>query len=149
MILVIQRVSSASVVVGGEERAAIGRGLLALVGLTQTDTDADLEWSAAKLAELRIFEDDAGKMNLSVLDVGGALLAVSQFTLFGDVRKGKRPSFGGAMEPGGAERLFELFCEACRERGLTVETGRFRTHMEVELVNSGPVTVLVDTARTF
>ncbi|NLE88764.1 MAG: D-tyrosyl-tRNA(Tyr) deacylase [Myxococcales bacterium] len=146
---VVQRVTRARVTVEGEVVGAIDRGLCVLVGVGRDDDDAAARTLADKVTGLRIFEDDAGKMNLSVLDVGGALLAVSQFTLFGDVRKGKRPSFGGAMEPGGAERLFELFCEACRERGLTVETGRFRTHMEVELVNSGPVTVLVDTARTF
>ncbi len=146
---VVQRVTRAKVTVAGEVVGAIDRGLCVLVGVGRGDEHAAARALADKVTGLRIFEDEGGKMNLSVLDVGGELLAVSQFTLFGDVRKGKRPSFGGAMEPERAERLFELFCEACRERGLRVETGRFRTHMDVELVNSGPVTVLVDTARTF
>ncbi len=146
MILVIQRVSSASVVVGGEERAAIGRGLLALVGLTQTDTDADLEWSAAKLAELRIFEDDAGKMNRSVAEVGGSILLVPNFTLAGDARKGRRPSFDRAMRPELAAPAFERFAAMVAARGAPVRTGVFRARMRVSLVNDGPITILLDSA---
>lgn len=146
---VVQRVSRAQVTVDGAIVGAIGHGLCVLVGVSRTDDERAANALADKVAGLRIFEDAAGKMNLSVLDVGGAVLAVSQFTLLGDVRKGKRPSFGAAMEPVGAERSFEQFCAACRMHGLTVETGRFRTHMDVELVNSGPVTLLVDTERSF
>jgi D-tyrosyl-tRNA(Tyr) deacylase len=105
-------------------------------------------WLADKVVGLRVFEDDAGKMNRSLADVGGALLAVSQFTLFGDVKKGKRPSFGEAMEPEAAERLFERFCDAARAGGVRVETGRFRAHMLVELVNDGPVTIWIDSKKT-
>lgn len=146
---VIQRVSRARVVVAGEVVGEIGRGLCALVGVARGDEEEAARALSDKVIGLRIFEDETGKMNLSLQDVGGALLAVSQFTLLGDARKGRRPSFGGAMEPAGAERLFELFCRCCRERGLQVATGRFRTHMDVELVNDGPVTLLLDTERTF
>jgi D-tyrosyl-tRNA(Tyr) deacylase len=117
-----------------------------LVGVGQGDHDDDAASLADKITKLRIFTDDAGKMNRSLLDVGGALLAVSQFTLYGDTSKGRRPSFVGAMEPGRAEQLFERFCERCRAQGVTVAAGRFRTHMSVSLVNDGPVTLLLDTA---
>ena len=144
---VVQRVTSAQVTVDGELTGRIDAGLCVLVGVGRDDSEADATTLADKVARLRIFEDDAGKMNLSVLDVGGALLAVSQFTLYGDTSRGRRPSFGLAMEPGRAELLFECFCTAARNLGVTVATGRFRTHMSVSLVNDGPVTLLLDTAR--
>ena len=142
---VVQRVTSAQVTVEGELTGKIDGGLCVLVGVGKNDVAADATTLADKIVNLRIFEDDAGKMNLSLLDVGGALLAVSQFTLYGDTSKGRRPSFGGAMEPTYAEQLFECFCGAARNLGVTVATGRFRTHMSVSLVNDGPVTLLLDT----
>jgi D-aminoacyl-tRNA deacylase len=144
---VVQRVTSAQVTVDGELTGRIDAGLCVLVGVGRDDDEADAATLADKVARLRVFEDDAGKMNLSVLDVGGALLAVSQFTLYGDTSRGRRPSFGFAMEPTRAEQLFECFCTAARNQGVTVATGRFRTHMSVSLVNDGPVTLLLDTAR--
>jgi len=146
---VIQRVNHAQVVVLGSSIGSVQLGLCVFVGVGRDDTEADAAALADKVVGLRIFEDDAQKMNLSVLDVGGAVLAVSQFTLFGDVRKGKRPSFSEALEPVRAEELFEQFCGECRTRGAAVETGRFRTHMLVSLENDGPVTILVDTKRAF
>ena len=142
---VVQRVTRASVSVAGEVVGAIGPGLCVLVGVGKDDAEADAGALADKVTGLRVFSDDAGKMNRSLLDVGGALLAVSQFTLYGDVRKGRRPSFGEAMEPEAANRLFERFVAACRARGVAVETGRFRAHMLVDLANDGPVTILIDT----
>lgn len=133
----------------GEVVGKIERGLCVLVGVGRDDTDDDASVLADKVTGLRIFEDGEGKMNLDVGQVGGGLLAISQFTLFGDTRKGRRPSFGDAMEPVRAAELFERFCTSCRERGLHVETGRFRAHMHVDLVNEGPVTILVDTKRLF
>jgi D-tyrosyl-tRNA(Tyr) deacylase len=124
-------------------------GVCVFVGVGRDDTVADAGALADKVVGLRIFEDDAQKMNLSVLEVGGALLAVSQFTLFGDVRRGKRPSFSDALEPTAAEALFEQFCSECRTRGARVETGRFRKQMQVVLENDGPVTILIDTKRAF
>jgi len=124
-------------------------GLLVLVGVGREDTDADVNYMAEKIAGLRIFEDSDGKMNLSVLDVGGSVLAVSQFTLYGDVRRGKRPSFDTAAAPDTARRLYELFVERIRAAGLRCETGRFQEMMQVELVNEGPVTILLDSAKTF
>jgi D-aminoacyl-tRNA deacylase len=146
---VVQRVLRADVKVGGEAVGRVAAGLCVLVGVARDDAEADADGLAAKVVGLRIFEDDDGKMNRDVLEIGGAVLAVSQFTLLGDVRKGRRPSFGDAMEPDRANALFERFCEACRERGARVETGRFRAHMHVELTNDGPVTILVDTKRAF
>jgi len=146
---VVQRVNQASVTVEGAVVGRIARGICVLVGVGREDEAADAAALADKVVTLRIFEDDAQKMNLSLLDTGGALLAVSQFTLFGDVRKGKRPSFTEAMEPVRAEALFEHFCAECRARGVQVETGRFRTHMQVGLENDGPVTILVDSKRAF
>jgi len=146
---VVQRVLCADVQVDGGTVGQIGPGLCVLVGVARDDTESDAEGLAAKVVGLRIFEDDAGKMNRDVLEIGGAVLAVSQFTLLGDVRKGRRPSFGDAMEPERANVLFERFCAACREHGARVETGRFRAHMQVELTNDGPVTILVDSKRTF
>lgn len=144
---VVQRVTSAQVTSEGELTGTIEAGLCVLVGVGSADDDADALALADKVVKLRIFEDEAGKMNKSLLDVGGALLAVSQFTLYGDTSKGRRPSFVGAMEPVRAEALFEAFCLACRRQGVTVATGRFRTHMAVSLVNDGPVTLLLDTDR--
>lgn len=145
---VVQRVTRAQVTSEGELTGSIGAGLCVLVGVGQGDVETDASALADKVAKLRIFEDEVGKMNQSLLDTGGALLAVSQFTLYGDTSKGRRPSFVGAMEPARAEQLFELFCTACRNLGVTVATGRFRTHMSVELVNDGPVTLWLDTAAS-
>ena len=146
---VVQRVTRASVRVGSETVGAIQLGLLVLVGVGEGDTEADASTLADKVVGLRIFEDPEGKMNLDVKTVNGALLAVSQFTLLGDVRKGRRPSFTAAMPPDPARTLFERFVAACRERAVPVETGRFRAEMAVELVNDGPVTILLDTERRF
>ena len=144
---VVQRVSHAQVIVEQELTGKIDVGLCVLVGVGKDDTEAKAAALADKIANLRIFEDEAGKMNKSLLDVGGALLAVSQFTLFGDTSRGRRPSFVEAMEPMRAEQLFEAFCAACRKQGVTVATGRFRTHMSVSLVNEGPVTLWLDTEK--
>ena len=146
---VIQRVSRASVKVNGEFTGQIGEGLLVLVGVAHEDTDSDAQYLAEKIAGLRIFEDDAGKMNRSVSDVGGAVLAVSQFTLLGDVKKGKRPSFDAAARPEQACQLYESFVAHVRSLGLRCETGRFQETMEVELVNQGPVTILLDSKKLF
>ncbi|MGC4091303.1 MAG: D-aminoacyl-tRNA deacylase [Polyangiaceae bacterium] len=146
---VVQRVESAEVRVDGGSVGAIGRGLCVLVGVGDEDDEAAARELADKVVGLRVFEDEAGKMNLSLGQVGGRLLAVSQFTLFGDCRKGRRPSFAHAMAPEPAEALFEAFCAACRGLGAHVETGRFRTHMKVSLVNDGPVTLLLDTEKAF
>lgn len=146
---VVQRVNHAQVTVDGEVAGRVGRGVCVFVGVGREDSESDAEALADKVVGVRIFEDEAQKMNLSLLEVGGSLLAVSQFTLFGDVRKGRRPSFTEALEPGRAEVLFELFCSQCRTRGARVETGRFRTQMQVTLENDGPVTILIDTKRIF
>jgi len=149
MRVIVQRVSRASVKVEEEITGEIGLGLLVLLGVGQDDGEADADYLAEKIAGLRIFEDDAGKMNLSVVDVGGAVLAVSQFTLFGDVRRGKRPSFDAAARPERARELYEYFVARVRGLGLRCETGRFQAMMEVELVNSGPVTILLDSKKLF
>jgi D-tyrosyl-tRNA(Tyr) deacylase len=143
--IVIQRVRSASVAVEGEIVGAIDRGLAILVGIRGGDTEGAVDRLADKTATSRIFEDAEGKMNLSATDVGGAMLAVSQFTLYGDVRRGKRPSFDEAARPEQAKQLYEYFVEKLRAAGLRVETGRFQEMMEVELVNDGPVTLMVET----
>ena len=142
---VIQRVSSASVVVDGQIVGEIGRGLLVLLGVGHADTNREAAWMADKIANLRIFEDEAGKMNLSVQEVGGALLLVSQFTLLADCRKGRRPSFTDAAPPDQADRLYQVAVERLRAAGLRVETGVFQAHMQVHLVNDGPVTIVLDT----
>jgi len=142
---VIQRVTQASVTVDGETIGAIERGLLVLLGVAHGDTDDDARQLADKISQLRIFEDSAGKMNLSLEEVRGALLVVSQFTLLGDCRKGRRPSFVGAAPPELAERLYETFVAAVAVKGIPVATGRFRANMQVALVNDGPVTLLLDT----
>jgi D-tyrosyl-tRNA(Tyr) deacylase len=141
---VVQRVLEASVTVHGECVSRIGPGLLVLLGVGQGDSETDVGWMAEKLATLRIFEDAGGKMNLSLEDTSRQLIVVSQFTLYGDARKGRRPSFTGAMEPVGAKALYERVCEALRGRGLTVGTGIFAADMKVALVNDGPVTLLLE-----
>ena len=146
---VIQRVSRAKVTVGGEVAGEIGPGLLVLLGVGSGDTRADADYLAEKTIGLRIFEDLDGKMNLSLADTGGALLVVSQFTLYGDVRRGKRPSFDGAAPPQEAKELYEYFVEKVRVAGLRCETGRFQELMQVELVNEGPVTILLDSSKAF
>ncbi len=144
MRLVIQRVSEARVVVDGEVVGEIGRGLLVLVGVHREDTEQDAVYLADKTVNLRIFEDEPGKMNKSLLDVGGGVLAVSQFTLYGDVRKGRRPSFIHAAPPERAQPLFQRYVEALRKHLERVETGRFGAKMLVHLVNDGPVTLIVE-----
>ncbi len=146
---VIQRVSRASVTVDGEIVGQIGKGLLVLLGVATGDDEAVAEYLADKVAGLRIFEDADGKMNLACADVGGAVLIVSQFTLYGDVRKGKRPSFDRAARPEEANRLYEYFVSRIRASGLKCETGTFQAMMDVELVNDGPVTILLDSEKTF
>jgi D-aminoacyl-tRNA deacylase len=141
---VLQRVSHAEVTVGDEVTGKIDAGLLVLLGIAKTDTEAAADYLAEKIIGLRIFEDAAGKMNLSLADVGGAMLVVSQFTLYADTRKGKRPSFDAAAPPADANRLYEYFVERVRASGVRCETGRFQAMMKVELVNDGPVTVIVD-----
>lgn len=144
---VIQRVTSASVVVDGHTVGEIGRGMLVLLGVGHADTDREAAWIADKIANLRIFEDDGGKMNLSVQEVGGGMLVVSQFTLLADCRKGRRPSFTDAAPPEQADRLYQVVVERLRGAGLRVETGVFQAHMQVHLVNDGPVTVILDTTQ--
>jgi D-tyrosyl-tRNA(Tyr) deacylase len=141
---VIQRVSEARVTVAGSVLGEIGPGLLALLGVAKLDTPADAEFLAEKILNLRVFPDEAGKMNRSLLDVTGALLVISQFTLYGDCRKGRRPSFDDAAPAEQARPLYEHFVEVARRSGVRVETGVFQAHMEVSLVNDGPVTLLVE-----
>jgi len=140
----IQRVSRASVTVDGRVTGRIGRGLVVLLGVTHADGREEADWVAARIAGLRVFEDEAGKMNLSLADVGGELLVVSQFTLYGDTRKGRRPSFTDAAAPQHAEPLVDYFLERLREAGFTVATGVFGAHMAVEIHNDGPVTLWVE-----
>ena len=146
---VVQRVSHASVKVDGQTVGEIGAGLLVLLGVAEDDGDVDADYLAEKIAGLRIFEDADGKMNLSVIDTHGAILAVSQFTLLGDVRRGKRPSFDAAARPEQAKRLYEYFVERVRTAGVRCETGTFQAMMKVELVNEGPVTILLDSKKLF
>jgi D-tyrosyl-tRNA(Tyr) deacylase len=141
---VVQRVSRGSVSVDGKVVGAIGRGVVVLVGVTHDDTKEKAEWLARKIAGLRIFEDDAGKINAGLLDVDGAALIISQFTLYADVRKGRRPGFTDAALPEAAEPLVEHFAQAMRDHGVPVETGVFGTHMMVEIHNDGPVTIMVE-----
>jgi len=141
----VQRVSRVQVAVGGETVGRIGRGMLVLLGVAADDSEAHACQLAEKIAGLRIFEDAQGKMNLALADVGGAMLVVSQFTLLGDCRKGRRPSFTDAAGPELAEKLYQVFVRTVAAQGIEVATGRFREHMEVELVNDGPVTLLLDT----
>ena len=144
MRVVVQRVRRAGVRVNGEDVAAIGPGLLLYVAFRREDRESDLGWMAEKIASLRIFEDEAGKMNRSIAQVGGQVLAVSQFTLYGDARKGRRPSFDAAAPADEARMLFEEFIGKIRARGLIIETGRFQETMQVESINDGPVTILLD-----
>ena len=146
---VIQRVTEASVTVAGELVSEIKDGFMVLVGVGEDDNETDARYCADKIAGLRVFEDPDDKMNLSLKDVGGSVLLVSQFTLLGDARHGRRPSFIRAARPEEAEPMFELLCDKVRAKGIEVQTGRFRTHMEVSLVNDGPVTILLDSKKVF
>jgi len=146
---VIQRVSRASVKVDDRTVGEIETGLLVLLGVAQDDTEADADYIAEKISGMRIFEDADGKMNLSVIDIKGAILAVSQFTLFGDVRKGKRPSFDAAARPELAKKLYEYFVDRIRAMNLRCETGTFQATMRVELANEGPVTIMLDSKKLF
>ena len=146
---VVQRVSEASVAVNGETVGAVGPGLMVLIGVSTEDTDADLKYMTEKVPNLRIFDDENGVMNRSVLDVGGGILAVSQFTLYGDARGGRRPSYIRAAKPEEANEMYERLVEAWRAKGIHVETGIFRTDMKVSLVNDGPVTILLDSEKVF
>lgn len=146
---VVQRVDGARVEVAGQTVGAVNRGLLVFFGVAPDDTDRDLDYIVDKVAGLRIFEDSQDKMNLSVQDVVGEILAVSQFTLYGDCRKGKRPSFDGAAKPEMANAYYEKFVEKLRLKGIKVATGVFRAHMSVSLVNNGPVTILLDSKKGF
>ena len=146
---VVQRVSRAEVRTGGEVVGRVGAGFLVLLGAGQGDGEADADYLADKVAGLRVFPDDAGQMNRALADVGGGVLVVSQFTLYGDCRKGRRPAFTDALAPGPAEALYERFVARLRAAGLPVETGRFRAMMQVELVNDGPVTLLLESRKLF
>ncbi|HOO12314.1 MAG TPA: D-aminoacyl-tRNA deacylase [Bacillota bacterium] len=141
---VVQRVSKGRVTVEGRKTGSIGKGFVVLLGVSGEDDMEDVRYMAEKVVNLRVFEDADGKMNLSLKDVGGELLVVSQFTLYGDCRKGRRPSFTQAAPPGKAEELYQEFVRICRETGVTVETGQFQAHMEVALVNDGPVTLIIE-----
>ena len=146
---VVQRVNSASVTVEGKKISDINKGLLVFLGVKNTDTDKDLEYICDKIANLRIFDDSDGKMNLSVIDIKGEILAVPQFTLYGDARKGRRPGFSGAAEPEKANKLFEMFVEKLCLMGIPVKAGRFRSSMKVKLENDGPVTIILDSEGVF
>jgi len=146
---VIQRVSSARVVIDGREHSKIGRGILVLVGVEKDDTTEDAALLARRITELRIFEDDAGKMNRSITETGGQILAVSQFTLLGDCRKGRRPSFDGAAPPDVARALYQKFVDEIDALGIPVSTGVFQAMMDVELINQGPVTFILDSRKRF
>ena len=146
---VVQRVSRAKVTVAGEITGEISRGFVVLLGVAEGDTQDDVIYMAQKIVGLRVFEDAEGKMNLSLADIGGSLLVVSQFTLLGDTRKGRRPSFIAAARPEGADALYRSLIAEVQGQGITVATGRFQTHMDVELVNDGPVTLLVDSRKDF
>jgi D-tyrosyl-tRNA(Tyr) deacylase len=146
---VIQRVTEASVTVEGNVVGRIGRGFLVLLGITHADTHEDVSWMAGKIAGLRVFEDAEGKMNLGLAEVGGGVLLVSQFTLYGDCRKGRRPAFVEAARPEAAAPLYQAVAAELRGAGLVVETGTFQAHMDVRLLNDGPVTLLLDSQRLF
>ncbi|HYR85281.1 MAG TPA: D-aminoacyl-tRNA deacylase [Terriglobia bacterium] len=146
---VIQRVSSARVIIAGQEHSRIGAGIMVLLGVEKEDTDEDARMLARRIVELRIFEDDAGKMNRSIAEAGGAILAVSQFTLLGDCRKGRRPSFDPAAPPDVARTLYEKFVNEIDALGIPVETGVFQAMMDVELMNQGPVTFILDSRKRF
>jgi D-tyrosyl-tRNA(Tyr) deacylase len=146
---VVQRVSEGKVKVEGNIVGQIGRGFVVLLGVGTEDGKGDAEHMAEKICNLRVFEDEEGKMNLSLNDVGGELLVISQFTLYGDCRKGRRPSFVEAAPPKEADELYRYFVELCRTKGIRTETGVFQAHMEVELTNDGPVTLLLDSKKNF
>ena len=146
---VVQRVKSASVTVDGKLISEIGKGLLIFHGVAQEDTSSDLDYLTNKVANLRVFEDDEGRMNRSLLEIGGAALVVSQFTLYGDCRKGRRPSFIDAAPPDKAEALYQQFIQALSSAGIPVKSGIFQAMMDVELVNDGPVTILLDSGKLF
>ena len=146
---VVQRVTRAKVTVGDEVTGEIGKGMVALIGVSTEDGPADLKYIAEKVMHLRIYDDENGVMNKSILDAGGAILAVSQFTLYGDARGGRRPSYIRAARPEKANEMYETMIARWREMGIRVETGRFRTEMQVSLVNEGPVTILLDSEKTF
>ena len=146
---VVQKVSSSKVTVDGEITGQINEGLLVLLGVTHEDTSKDVDYMIDKTLNLRIFEDEDGKMNLSLKDIGGELLVVSQFTLYGDCRKGRRPSFSEAAKPEFANELYEEYVAKAKAQGIKVGTGRFRTHMVVDITNEGPVTMLLDSSKTF
>ncbi len=146
---VVQRVTNASVTVENETVGAIGPGIMVLIGVADTDTDKDLKYIIDKVMNLRIFDDENGVMNRSVIDASGSILAVSQFTLYGDARGGRRPSYIRAAKPEPADAMYERAVAAWRENGIHVETGRFRTEMMVSLVNHGPVTILLDSEKAF
>jgi D-tyrosyl-tRNA(Tyr) deacylase len=146
---VVQRVSHASVTVEGSVTGEIQKGLLVLLGVGNEDDEKDIDYLCEKIINLRIFEDENGKMNLSLLDIKGELLIVSQFTLYGDVRKGRRPNFTESASPDKAKLMYERFVSKCKEYGLKVETGVFAAHMDVQLVNDGPVTILLDSKKVF
>ncbi|MBR4040113.1 MAG: D-tyrosyl-tRNA(Tyr) deacylase [Clostridia bacterium] len=149
MRLVIQRVLESSVKVDGNVVGSIGKGFMVLCGVEQGDTLDDVKYCVEKTAGLRIFEDEAGKMNRSIMDDGGEILAISQFTLHGDARHGRRPSFSTAARPDVAVPMYEAYCKGLREKGIHVETGIFQADMKVSLINDGPVTMLLDSRRTF
>lgn len=149
MRIVVQRAARGRVTVEGEVTGEIGQGFVLLIGVTHTDTRADADYLVEKVLNLRVFEDESGKMNYSLLDVGGALLSISQFTLYGDCRKGRRPNFMDAAKPDAAKDLYDYFNEQARAKGVRVETGVFGAMMDVDLVNEGPVTLLLESNRTF
>ena len=146
---VLQRVTQAHVDVDGQTVGRIGSGLMVLIGVSEDDSDADLEYMARKVPDIRVFDDADGVMNLSVREAGGSILAVSQFTLYGDARKGRRPSYSHAAKPEAANAMYERLVQAWRDQGLQVETGIFRTEMQVSLTNDGPVTILLDSGKSF
>lgn len=146
---VVQRVDYANVEVEGEIVGEIQKGLLVFLGVGEGDSPKDMEYMVDKILGLRIFEDDLGKMNLSLRDINGEILVVSQFTLYGDVRRGKRPSFSSSAKPDMAENLYEEFIKACKEQGIKTQNGVFGAHMNVEIENNGPVTILVDSNKVF
>lgn len=149
MRIVVQRASEGRVTVDGRVAGQIGAGLVVLLGVSHADTESEVNWAAEKICNLRIFEDDEGKMNRSLLDVGGEVLLVSQFTLYGDARKGRRPSFVSAARGPEAQVLYEKVASAIRSQGVTCETGEFGAMMQVSFTNDGPVTILLDSTRTF
>ncbi len=146
---VIQRVSRASVTVDGETTGEIGAGVLVLLGIHRDDGTREIHWMAEKILNLRIFEDENGKMNDSLLDTGGAMLIVSQFTLYGDCRKGRRPGYSSAVPPESAKNLYQQFIDSVKQKNIPVSCGRFQAHMDVDLVNDGPVTLMLDSSKLF